>query len=85
MVRNAPHLDVVARKEFFGLLGRMPGCKPLSRAPPLALLWVLDISGNEAGDELCSYVLDCVLDMNLGAAWSNWTCLEIAAMRAYGW
>ena len=59
--------------------------KPLSGAPPLALLWVLDISGDEPGGELCSYGLDCVLDMNLGDAWSNWIWLEIAAMGAYGW
>ena len=71
MVHNVPHLDVVAWMEFFGLLGRMLlGCNPLSRAPSLALLRVLDISSDELGDKWCYYVLDCVLDTYLGC------CLE---------
>ena len=69
-VRNSPHLGFVAWKGFFGLLGRTPGRNLSARVPPLASLRVLDISGNELGDELCSYVLGRVLDVNSGC------CLE---------
>ena len=68
-VCNSCHLGFVAWKEFYGLLWGTSGHDPLSRVPPLvSLLWVLDISSIELGDELLFW--DHVRDMKSGC------CLE---------
>ena len=60
-VCNSCHLGFEAWTEVFGLLGGTFGHDSLSKVPPLVLLlWVLDISSIELGDELlfCDHVHD---------------------------
>jgi len=59
-VLNSPYIHSESWKRFFNLLGHR------STASPLASLRVLDLSGNDLGDELSSFVLACALDAESG-------------------
>jgi hypothetical protein len=61
-VRNSPHIVGEAWTRFFDALGRPLHQPPAQRMHPLALLRVLDLSGNELGDKCCSQILKRALD-----------------------
>lgn len=60
-VRNSPDIGPVAWSTFFDLLGQQPSSRSLEPRA-LSSLRVLDLSGNDLGDALCSVVLTRILD-----------------------
>ena len=60
-IRNSPHLGTEVWGSFIGLLGNTAGQNHLLSAPrPLATLRILDLSGNNLGDDACAFILDVI-------------------------
>jgi hypothetical protein len=65
-IRNSTHLSQGTWQDFFGLIGKVGrGSKSLSRRPLFSLKY-LDLSGNGLGDDLCSSLMELVLDKESG-------------------
>ena len=62
-IRNSPHLGTEVWGSFIGLLGNISGQNHHLSAPrPLSTLRILDLSGNNLGDDACAFILDMVHD-----------------------